>query len=373
MANSRKRPNSSSNYVDISSNTQVVNIYKKKGRAKRILALILAIILLITGVLLVVGCTYSNNILNELTDDLDITEPTVATEESVDDDPGDFDNVTDSELLSNSKILNVMLFGEDNHAENTTGRSDSMIMCSIDNNSKKIKLTSFQRDTYVYVPGYGYTKLTHAYAYGGAPLTIKTIETNFGVKVDRYAVVDFDSFKKIIDVLGGVTMDLTADEAGYINLQLYKNHQAPDRNTLKEVDGKVKLNGQQALWYARNRGFYEAGYSTTYKGDDWDRTARQRKLLQTMFKSFKSASLPQIISIISEVGPYVTTNLKKDEITGLATHALTYLKYKVVQYNVPQSGLWSYYNSPSTGSIIRIDDMDTCRKKFAKFVFGDLI
>ncbi|MGN1130811.1 MAG: LCP family protein, partial [Ruminococcus sp.] len=266
-----------------------------------------------------------------------------------------------------------MLFGEDNHAANTTGRSDSMIMCSIDNNSKKIKLTSFQRDTYVYVPGYGYTKLTHAYAYGGAPLTIKTIETNFGVKVDRYAVVDFDSFKKIIDVLGGVTMDITADEAGYINLQLYKNHQAPDRNTLKEVDGKVKLNGQQALWYARNRGFYEEGYSTTYSGDDWDRTERQRKLLQTIFTSLKSASLPQIISIISEVGPYVTTNLKKDEITGLASHALTYLKYKVVQYNVPQSGLWSYYNSPSTGSIIRIDDIDTCRKKFAKFVFGNLI
>ena len=79
MANSRKRPNNSSNYVDISSNTQVVNIYKKKGKAKRIVALVLAVVLLITGVLLVVGCTYTNNVLNELTDVTEATEPTVET------------------------------------------------------------------------------------------------------------------------------------------------------------------------------------------------------------------------------------------------------------------------------------------------------
>lgn len=371
MAGSRKTPSRSSDYVDISSNTQLVSVYKKKGRAKRIIALVVAIVFMVCGTLLIVGCGVVNSTLDLYTYD-DLEDVTVATDSTVEttDEIDDFDNVvSDSDLLSDSKILNVMLFGEDNHSSDSTGRSDTMIMASIDNRTQKIKLTSFQRDTYVYVPGYGNTKLTHAYSYGGASLAIKTIETNFGIKIDRYAVVDFDSFKEIIDVLGGVTMNITAEEAGYINLQLYLNNQASDRNTLEEVDGKVKLNGQQALWYARNRGYSEYGYS----GDDWDRTKRQRKLLKTVFKSLKKASMSQIISIISEVGPLVTTNLKKDEITTLATHALTYVNYEVVQYNIPQDGLWSYANYTDAGSVIVINDMDECRQEFAEFIFEDLI
>lgn len=373
MANSNKHGVSSSNYVNINSNTQVVKVFKKKGRVKRVLSAILAVLLMITGA----GMIYYYQALDGLNFKPIDDEPVAtqnATQESTLEQPGDFNNgFAEGDLLTDPKILNVMLFGEDNHAKGKTGRSDSMILASIDNREKKIKLTSFQRDTYVYVPGYGYTKLTHAYSYGGASLTIKTIETNFGIKVDRYAVVDFNSFKKIVDVMGGITMNLTAEEAGYINWQLYINNQAPDRNTLKEVDGKVKLNGQQALWYARNRGFYEQGYDVTYAGDDWDRTERQRKLLKTVFKSLKSANLAQIVTLVSEVGPLVTTNLKKDEITGLVSHALTYITYDVKMYSVPQDGTWSYARDPNNLSIIKINDMNLCRKKLAKFVFGSAL
>ncbi len=365
MAESRGK--SRSEYVDISSNTQVTKVYKKKGRVKRVLALLLAIVFMVAGG----GLIYYYNALDSLNFKQETTtKATKATqpytgESGVD----EFKTpVTDSSLLSNSKVLNVMLFGEDNHSKGSQGRSDSMIMASIDNNSKKIKLTSFQRDTYVYIPGHGYGKINSSYSLGGASLSIRTIESNFGVKVDRYAVVDFTSFKKIIDTLGGITMNLAQDEVAYINWQMYINHQTNERHLLPEKDGKIKLTGQQALWYARDR-----GYEGVQSGDDWDRTSRQRKLLETVFNSMKKANITQIIQIVSQVGPLVTTNLKKDEITGLVSHSMTYMTYKVKQYTVPQDGLWAYYTDPVAGSCIQITDMTKCRKKFAKFVFGDLI
>lgn len=369
MAGTRGKGNSE--YVDISSSTQVTKLYKKKGRVKRALALILAIVCMVTGG----GMIYYYNALDSMNFEAETTQPTKKVSETqpytgekgVD----EFKTpVTDSSLLSNSKVLNVMLFGEDNHEKGKAGRSDSMIMASIDNNSKKIKLTSFQRDTYVYIPGHGYGKMNSSYSLGGASLSIRTIEANFGIKVDRYAVVDFTSFKKIIDTMGGITLKLDHDEVAYINWQMYINHQTNERHLLPERDGKIKLTGQQALWYARDR-----GYEGVQSGDDWDRTSRQRKLLETVFKSMKKASITQIIQIVSQVGPLVTTNLKKDEITGLVSHSMTYMKYDVKQYTVPQDGLWTYYTdpNPSIGSCIQVTDMEKCRKKFAKFVFGSLI
>ena len=151
---------------------------------------------------------------------------------------------------------------------------------------------------------------------------------------------------------------------------MYKNNQADTRTTITDAPGTVHLNGQEALWYARNRGLKkgEDGNEIGLDGDDWDRTSRQRKLLETLFTSMKSADLGQIVSIVSSVGPLVTTNLKKDEITALVSHALTYLSYDVEQYYVPEEGLW---NGAIT-STIKISDLEEQRKKFASFVFEEL-
>ena len=368
-----------SNFVDISSNKQVKKLYNKKGRLKRILCLVFSIIFLLGGG----GMLYYYSFLDTLNfKELDDTgNNTAATISSVAPLESDATNLSlsEGELLQNSKELNVMLFGEDNSKGDKHGRSDTMIMMTIDNNHKKLKLTSFQRDTYVYIPGYGYDKLNASYNYGGAKLSIQTIEANFGIKVDRYAVVDFDSFKKIIDTLGGVDMEVTQDEIDYINYQMYKNNQADTKTTITDAPGTVHLNGQEALWYARNRGLTkgEDGNEIGLDGDDWDRTSRQRKLLETLFTSMKSADLGQIVSIVSSVGPLVTTNLKKDEITALVSHALTYLSYDVEQYYVPEEGLWYYDDNTETWngtitSTIKISDLQEQRKKFASFVFEEL-
>jgi LCP family protein required for cell wall assembly len=283
-----------------------------------------------------------------------------------------FGNGTSSnDLLQNSKVLNVMLFGEDNNHGDKYGRTDTMIMLSIDNIHKKIKLTSFQRDTYVYIPGNGYDKINASYTLGGAKLSIQTIEANFGIKIDRYAVVDFESFIKIIDTLGGIDMEVTQDEIDYINYQMYKNDQTDTATTITDAPGNVHLNGQEALWYARDRGLTkgEDDNEIGIDGDDWDRTSRQRKLLETLFDSMKSADLGQIVSIVSSIGPLITTNLKKDEITALVSNALTYLKYDVEQYYVPEEGLWYYDDDTPSGSVIRIADMEKQRIAFAKFIY----
>lgn len=371
------------NVVDISSNTQVFKIYNKKGKARRIVCLVLSILLLLGGS----GLIYYYTVLNSM-NFVDISEPankpnnTGATTATIGELSGSGTQLTigDGQLLQDSKVLNVMLFGEDNKGEDDHGRTDTMILMSVDNRHKKLKLTSFQRDTYVYIPGYGNDKINAAYTIGGPKLTIQTIEANFGIKIDRYAVVDFDSFIKIIDTLGGIDMEVTKDEIEYINYQMYKNGQAKEWSTIKDPAGVVHLNGQEALWYARNRGLTkgEDGNEIGISGDDWDRTSRQRKLIEKVFNDMKSADLTQIISIVSSVGPMITTNLKKDEITALVSHAPTYLSYEVVQNYVPTEGLWAYNNPTDesweiAGSCIIIADMDAQRMALAQFIYEDAL
>lgn len=307
---------------------------------------------------------------------IDDNQNTSSSHSSLSTGPTELD-LNSGELLNDPMILNIMLFGEDSRkAGEEHGRSDTMIMLSIDNRHKKLKLTSFMRDTYVTIPGnnsvgepYGENKLNAAYTLGGPQLTIKTIESNFGINIDRYAVVDFKSFRNIIDILGGVDIELTSEEIDYINWQSYINNQVDTRNELADEPGVVHLNGRQALWYARNRGDEEAGFS----GDDFDRTSRQRNLLKIVMSDFKNANLTQIVSIVGEVVPMITTNLKKNEITTLVANSLTYLKYDMEEFRVPEDNVWQYGWTSDGQSIVEIIDWEQQRYDLAKFVFEESV
>lgn len=276
-------------------------------------------------------------------------------------------NFEEGSLLNDPMVLNILLFGADKN-DGTSQRSDTMIMMSIDNRHKKIKLTSFMRDLWVYIPEYGYSKLNHAYAYGGPKLAISTIEQNFGVGIDRYAIVDFSSFKAIIDILGGIDIELSDEEIDYINWQCWKNKQVKTRHELTDKAGKVHLNGRQALWYARDRGDIDEGFS----GSDFDRTARQRKVLRTIAGDMRSASLAQIVNIVNEIGPLVTTNLKKTEITTLVSNSLTYLSYEMVEYRLPSDGNYEagWHYGMST---LDVPDWNQERINLAVFVYEELV
>lgn len=360
-------------FVDINSSSQVNKVYKKKnvkGRVTRTVVLIMSIIMLLCGT----GMVYYYTVLDNLNFEEvpNSTDPTEDSSNSV---------VTDS-LLEDSHVLNILLFGQDAHGdgENDYGRSDTIILLSLDNLHQKIKLTSFQRDTYVTVPGYGDGKLNSAFSLGGVPLSIEMIEANFGIHVDKYACVDFNSFRKIIEVLGGVDIELSIDEIEYINAQIDVNNQEKYTDYLecdytKETQ-KVHLNGFQALWYARNRGADSLGGISDYSfsGDDWDRTQRQRKLLETIMTSLKEeASLTDIVEIVNEIGPLVTTNLKKNDITFLVSNCMTYLNYEMVEMSLPTEGNWKYGKTDDLQSVIVITDWEQVRYDLASFVYEELV
>lgn len=393
--NKRKKSYHGKN-VDISTKTSK-GISKKKHTIIQILSMVMAVIFLISGGAL----CYASSIINSLGDADTIDD---GKNYSVDDDRGN-GVISDNNLLADKDVLNVMLFGQDNKdSEGDNGRSDSMILLSIDVLNEQIKLTSFLRDTYVYIPSgdsnEGWNKLNAAYNYGGAKLTVKTIESNFGIQIDRYAIVDFNGFKDIIDALGGITIPITGNEARYINAQIDYNNQkcdhipdkycesiyktdengnyVYDRNGEKDEETQdVKLNGQQALWYARNRGSDEIS-DEVFSGSDWDRTDRQRKVIKALIDEFKNASFTKLVSAVEKVGPMVQTNFKPNEITSLLTSALTIMKYPMYQFNIPigeasdPDKLWKYETYILDGresEVVEITDWEKTRTQLANFVF----
>lgn len=377
-------------YVDISSSDDRDKIYddrerrepasrkpkKNKGLGLRIFILVLSLIMLLAGS----GLVYYYKVLDSMHfKELEPAEApaatTVTTETTVSIANGG------NTLLSSDNVLNILLFGQDSPAtEEDHGRSDTTILLSIDNVHKKLKLTSFQRDTYVSIPGHGENKINSAFTYGGERLSIDTIETNFGIKVDKYATVDFSSFRDIIEALGGVDIELTLEEIKYINAQIDVNDQTDVTSFLKYDETKEKqmvhLDGYQALWYARDRGEESLGGNPEYSfsGDDWDRTSRQRNLIQTIIKSLReNASLTELVSIANKIGPLVTTNLKKGDITFLVSNMMAYIKYDMEELSLPTQGKWGYGTTPDGQSVIAIHDWDGVRKDVAKFIYEDSV
>ena len=347
---------------------------RKKLLIRNIIVIVLAVILMITGS----GFIYYYKTIDSLnysdtgdfdeSGDFDAQQRRDAKKYDIDLNGG-YVNMSfeEGQLLNDPMVLNVMLFGADKN-DGTSQRSDTMIMLSVDNRHKKLKLTSFMRDLWVYIPDYGYSKLNHSYAYGGPKLAIETIEQNFGVNIDRYAIVDFASFRSIIDTLGGIDIELNEEEIDYINWQCWKNHQVETRHEIVADPGIVHLNGRQALWYARDRGDADEGFS----GSDFDRTQRQRKLLKKLTDDMRSASITDIISIVDQIGPLITTNLKKNEITTLVANSLTYLSYDMVEHRIPEDGNYDagWHYGMSTLDVI---DWDAERKDLAVFVYEELV
>ena len=375
-------------FVDISSSSEVRRVYHsdlsdreqqrirrhRRSFAIRVACLVLSILFLAGGSLVI----YFHSRMPKykaLNGDLVIADPNATADENTAADP---DN---TRLLERDEVLNILLFGQDySGSKEEYGRSDTMILMSLDNVNRKIKLTSFQRDTYVYIPGYGDDKINAAFSLGGEALAIKTVEANFGIKVDKYATVDFDSFRKIINILGGIDIELTLEEIEYINAQIDVNNQL-GRTSFLDYDPYAELqmmhlDGYQALWYARDRGEERLGGNPnyTFSGDDWDRTGRQRNLIETIIKYLRTkASFADLIGIVNDVGPLITTNLKKDQILFLATNIMTYIGYDMEQMTVPTEDNWRYGYTDDGQSVIVITDWKQVKYDMALFIYESAV
>ncbi|SHK16110.1 transcriptional attenuator, LytR family [Clostridium cavendishii DSM 21758] len=205
-------------------------------------------------------------------------------------------------------IKNILFIGSDEGTVDNNGRSDSMVLITIDKDNKKIKATSFMRDTLVDIPEVGEHNLNHAYAYGGPELLVKTFNHNFGLDIRDYVKVDFKNFIKIIDKLGGVEVDIHRNEIkvtnDYIrNINVFANKTAAEIKT----PGLQNLNGVQALGYSRNR----------YTGNDYTRTNRQRIILQAIVDKLTKVGYVDFIKYANDILQDVTTTLNISEISDI--------------------------------------------------------
>lgn len=244
-------------------------------------------------------------------------------------------------VQTDENVKNILLIGIDARGDSNAGRSDTMIILSINDKTKTITMTSLMRDCYVAIPGRGNNRLNAAHAYGGANLLMQTIELNFGIHIDGFARVNFVSFPQIIDNIGGVTVGVEANEIQYINSYLREINRifGLDPNDSKYPEGQVGaqlLNGRQALAYSRIR----------YVGSDYARTQRQREVLNAVASKLRGMGIFEIDSFLNNTLPLISTNLDRGYVNSLITSAPSLLKYTINEARVPADGM---------GTGVRID------------------
>lgn len=231
-------------------------------------------------------------------------------------------------------LINILLVGQDRREGQGRQRSDSMILCSINPETKKISMISFLRDLYVQIPGgYSDNRLNAAYAFGGFPLLTDTLYTNFGVTIDGCFEVDFSGFRSVIDILGGVDLELTRAEAKVVGIGTEA--------------GEYHLDGTQALSYSRIRKL----------DSDFGRTQRQRKVLQSIYEKFRQADAAELLKLLDEVLPYLTTDMTNGQIMLLAAKCIPILgSAELSSHRVPADDAFRY--ASIRGMSVVVPDLD---------------
>lgn len=254
-----------------------------------------------------------------------------------------------SDALSCSYVTNVLLIGTDGRTSDERGRSDTMMLASLNSKTDKISLISFMRDCYVEIPDHGWDKLNASYSYGGPELLMDTIEHNFGIAIDDYISVNFVSFANIVDAVGGIDVDISDAEAQEINtiLQAEVNEIMGDGvlDDLLKSGGDIHLNGKQALSYARIR----------YIGNaDFERTERQRRVMELVMNKLKSVNPSLMPKLSSSVLPGVTTNMSTGKLYALSLRAPFLLGYDKQQLQIPAEGTY-YGEYTASGDALIVD------------------
>ena len=222
-------------------------------------------------------------------------------------------------------VENILLIGLDGSNDKLPKRSDTMIILTVDKLNKSLKLTSLVRDTLVNIPGRGEEKLTHAYAYGKEDLLIKTINENFDLNIKDYAVVNFKSFIDIVDIVGGVNIDVHQSEVNHLN-EVIKDCYSVNHNDNSNIEyinssGNHNLNGYQTLAYARIRKL-----DTIYKRDE-----RQRTILTNIAYKLAHVSISKYPQIAKSILRHVKVNIAFNKIIKLA-----FISHELANYNINQ-------------------------------------
>lgn len=261
---------------------------KKERKGLKIFGITVLVLLIILAVIIGGTITFVSSKLSKM-QQIDLNEDNL--------------NVSAQAKEQLAEYRNIAIFGVDSRDDSygKGNRSDCIIIASINNKTKEVKLISVYRDTYVQIEGHGLDKITHAYSYGEAPLAIKTLNTNLDLNIKEFVTVNFETVKDVVDYIGGISMPITTEEISHIP-------------GIKKA-GTQTLNGEQALAYARIR------YAT---GGDYKRTERMRDVLTAVANKLKTLNISQLNGFVDEILPKVYTNITAGDIFTLIPSAMSY-------------------------------------------------
>lgn len=252
-------------------------------------------------------------------------------------------------LLSSPAVYNLLLLGIDTQNTADSSRSDSMMLLSVDNAHSKLKLTSFLRDSYVYIPGHGDDKLNAACTYGGPQLVRDTIEYNFGVRIDGYLKIGYDVLIDLVDGIGGITIpEVDAVEAAALAAEGYN---AP-------IGTEIKMNGLQALTYCRIR-----------KGQtDFFRTERQREVLGIILKKALRTGPLRLTRLGRKLLAKAECSVPRKQLFTLAYRVLPCLLGGILSGRVPQDGTW--YDDTKNYQDVLVVNYEENKAFLKEFIYG---
>lgn len=269
------------------------------------------------------------------------------------------------EKMFSKNVINVLLCGVDSETGKAdSGRSDIMMLVSINKKTETITLVSLLRDswTYMSLPRSNgtyydyYFKLNSVYIYGGPATLLNTVENNFKIEIDQFIAVDFKSFPKLIDALGGVTVEVQDYESKYIRrTSSHKNFPS----------GKATLNGSQALIYSRIR--------KCDADSDISRTRRQRSVIKGLLDSAKSATNGQLLNAFKQVSPFLRTGYTQSEVATLIAQAYSngWMDYKLVEIVLPGEDYVDRVSTKIDGHWAWVADYADCAQRLQKALYGE--
>lgn len=300
---------------------------------------------------------------------------TVFSDEDFEEDTDAEDSITNvdwgqaSGIETMDGVTNILLVGQDTRVEGQRARSDSMIILTVDNNKKRLGMTSIMRDLYVQIPdyngkSYSNNKINAAYAFGGFELLDATIEANFGVHIDYNVEVNFEGFKDIIDTIGGIEIRLNQAEVDYLSgNSKYSSHTGTGDISGLQV-GLNLLDGDAALAYARTR-----YVNTDTSHDDFGRTERQRIVIQTVFQKVKDEPWTDLLAVYDAVADDLTTDMTNDEIISMAMTVYQMGADEIEEYRVPEDGAYTG-ETIRRMSVLVPTSWDLCRANLQEFIYG---
>lgn len=283
----------------------------------------------------------NDNILNE--DDIEITQDSIYKQEQKAD-----------------EIINILLCGVDTRSYDLNSRSDTLILASYNKTKHSLKLVSFMRDSWVYLPERGWGRINTATVYGGTGLLINTINENFDLDIQNYVQIKFDDFRYIIDAIGGIDVELSRDEINYINRKLHSDDRDWD-NDIEAKPGIVHLNGAQALWHCRNR---------SIGNSDYTRTERQREVIGIIIDKILDMNLGQATVLVFDLINHVNTNIPLGTIFELGKDAILNGEISIESERVPFDG--EFWSANKNGASVLELDIDGNTEKLHEFLGYDV-